>query len=309
MDVGKRIKYLRKTQDMNQDDLARKLHVAISTISNWENGRNQVSPDYYASLAKIFNISVSELLGEIRPRNDQIINLVSKPYLSYDYERNYLLWFIYFIVMILSLLSPVGGLTLQGFMVFSWILLLIYLIASYFRHYKTNIVTKYYKEDKKLFYEHQSSEKNIQFMRKYYLLMTVMLWFSINLSIIFSFVYLLNQTQDSVVVSLFSIFLILLNLLTINLFIIDYQEKYKSKLIDYKAINIHFFLFRNKLLLFVYTIFYIYYHMMINALNLNPYIDFGMLLLDIIMIFILIVIIILYESNKLFYSKYKLIVK
>ncbi|MCR4650978.1 MAG: helix-turn-helix domain-containing protein [Lachnospiraceae bacterium] len=40
MEVGNRIKELRKTQNINQDELAEKLFVSRQTISNWENDKS-----------------------------------------------------------------------------------------------------------------------------------------------------------------------------------------------------------------------------------------------------------------------------
>ena len=46
MELGNRIKELRKAQNINQDELAEKLFVSRQTISNWENDKSY--PDIQA---------------------------------------------------------------------------------------------------------------------------------------------------------------------------------------------------------------------------------------------------------------------
>lgn len=62
--VNEAICGLRKEKNLTQKELAELLHVSPSTISKWENGA--ATPDIYMldCIAKLFKISVSELLGE-----------------------------------------------------------------------------------------------------------------------------------------------------------------------------------------------------------------------------------------------------
>lgn len=63
-DLGKKISSLRKNNSMTQKELASLLHVSNKVISKWE--LNQSEPDISSlrSLSHIFNISISELLGQ-----------------------------------------------------------------------------------------------------------------------------------------------------------------------------------------------------------------------------------------------------
>lgn len=48
---------------MRQTDLAELLEVTKLTISNWENGKHEIKSDKANEIAKLFNVSVSYLLG------------------------------------------------------------------------------------------------------------------------------------------------------------------------------------------------------------------------------------------------------
>lgn len=62
--LGENIKFYRKQKKMTQADLAEALGVFSTTISAWEVGRNKPLIDKIEMMAKIFNVTKSELLGE-----------------------------------------------------------------------------------------------------------------------------------------------------------------------------------------------------------------------------------------------------
>lgn len=61
--IGKKIKELRLDAGLSQPELAKKINVANSVISNWENATNTPRADYIISLAKIFKVSTDYILG------------------------------------------------------------------------------------------------------------------------------------------------------------------------------------------------------------------------------------------------------
>lgn len=61
--IGERIKYLRKGKNLTQTELAKRIGVAFSVISNWENNTNFPRGDYVALLAKEFQVTTDYLLG------------------------------------------------------------------------------------------------------------------------------------------------------------------------------------------------------------------------------------------------------
>ena len=78
MQLGRRIKELRKTRNITQQDLAEMLGVSYQAISRWEN--NITSPDITALpvLANIFNVTVDYLLDVNINENTQIIENIYK---------------------------------------------------------------------------------------------------------------------------------------------------------------------------------------------------------------------------------------
>ena len=72
--INKRISSARKASNMTQQELADKLNVSRSTISNWEVGRNYPDLDMIVELSDIFNLSLDELLRE----DTEMVQEVSK---------------------------------------------------------------------------------------------------------------------------------------------------------------------------------------------------------------------------------------
>lgn len=62
MELGNKIKELRKAQNINQNELAEKLFVSRQTISNWENDKSYPDIQSVLLLSEIFDVSVDTLL-------------------------------------------------------------------------------------------------------------------------------------------------------------------------------------------------------------------------------------------------------
>lgn len=60
--LGKRIKELRKQNNLTQTELGKRLGVIKQTISSWENGISSPSNDTLAHIASIFGVSIDYLL-------------------------------------------------------------------------------------------------------------------------------------------------------------------------------------------------------------------------------------------------------
>lgn len=58
------LKELRKRVHLRQIDVARKLNVDQAAVSKWENGVNPPLPKYRKRLAKLYGVTVDELLKE-----------------------------------------------------------------------------------------------------------------------------------------------------------------------------------------------------------------------------------------------------
>ena len=55
---------LRKMYNLTQDDLAKKINVSRSTISNYESGIRRPSMDAVNDIAEVFHVNVSDLVDE-----------------------------------------------------------------------------------------------------------------------------------------------------------------------------------------------------------------------------------------------------
>lgn len=62
--VGEKIKQLRIKNSLTQKDMAEKLFVTAQAVSRWENNEVEPSISTLSEMAKIFNVSISELVGE-----------------------------------------------------------------------------------------------------------------------------------------------------------------------------------------------------------------------------------------------------
>ena len=74
MELGNRIKELRKAQNINQDDLAEKLFVSRQTISNWENDKSYPDIQSVLLLSEIFSVSVDNLLKGDVEKMEEIVS-------------------------------------------------------------------------------------------------------------------------------------------------------------------------------------------------------------------------------------------
>lgn len=70
MDISQNIKLYRKQKGYTQVDLANLLDVKPTAVSAWESGRNKPLMDKVTLMADIFNINISQLVGDTFEIND-----------------------------------------------------------------------------------------------------------------------------------------------------------------------------------------------------------------------------------------------
>ena len=63
MEIANKIQQLRKKINMSQEELSNKIGVTRQTISNWETGDSAPNIKQEKELAKVFNVSLDELVG------------------------------------------------------------------------------------------------------------------------------------------------------------------------------------------------------------------------------------------------------
>ena len=65
MIFGKRLKELRETRELSQAELAKRLNVAKSTVSMWENNKREPEYEMLENICDLFNVDPNYLFGEI----------------------------------------------------------------------------------------------------------------------------------------------------------------------------------------------------------------------------------------------------
>lgn len=71
--IGTNIKSFREKYKMSQQDLANKMNIARLVISNWEHGKTEPSSSQLLKLAKIFDASADQILGNTAGRQDIVV--------------------------------------------------------------------------------------------------------------------------------------------------------------------------------------------------------------------------------------------
>ena len=61
--IGERLADVRKDHGDTQNDLANKVHVALTTVRSWEQGRSSPSHDYLVEICRLYHVSADYLLG------------------------------------------------------------------------------------------------------------------------------------------------------------------------------------------------------------------------------------------------------
>lgn len=64
MEFGKNFKYYRKQSDLTQKEVAAKLGISQSNVSDWENNVSRPEYENLIALAKLYDVTLDELLGQ-----------------------------------------------------------------------------------------------------------------------------------------------------------------------------------------------------------------------------------------------------
>lgn len=107
MEIGEKIKELRKLNNLSQDSFAEAIGVSRQSVIKWESGKATPKSDVLIVISKTFNIDINELIEN----NVEGINEYNKPpyrkyiYFKKDYIKlspiRYIPWTIYFLAIII----------------------------------------------------------------------------------------------------------------------------------------------------------------------------------------------------------------
>ena len=61
--IGERLKEVRQDHGDTQSDLARKMHVSLSTVKSWEGENSAPKHEYLVEICKLYHVSSDFLLG------------------------------------------------------------------------------------------------------------------------------------------------------------------------------------------------------------------------------------------------------
>ncbi len=81
-EIGTRIRKYRETCGFSQKELAKRIGVSNSRVSNWEQGINRPDADILAEICKALNVSPSELL-DVRLSPDDLDEQERKVIMAY----------------------------------------------------------------------------------------------------------------------------------------------------------------------------------------------------------------------------------
>lgn len=94
--IGKQLKKLRETRNINQTELSEILGVVRSQISMYESDERDPSPEVLMKIVKYFNCSIDYLYGLVENKNDttnplqDIVGFAEKSQVHADALRSYI---------------------------------------------------------------------------------------------------------------------------------------------------------------------------------------------------------------------------
>lgn len=101
MEFGEKIQKLRNENKWTQEQLAEKLYVSRTAVSKWESGKGYPNIDSLKEIAKLFNITIDELLS-----SEEIIDIAKKENTSNIKRTNNLIYGLLDIISVLFIFLP-----------------------------------------------------------------------------------------------------------------------------------------------------------------------------------------------------------
>ena len=307
-DVGKQIKFYRQRQSMTQKELASILNVAVSTISSWEKGHNQVNPYYYDALASALTIQKAELLN-IHPNNSHQLPTNSKPYIDKSYKFNLTQSLMLLTTLIFTFFAPILRTPFNGVYVLLWLLVIVIYIIKLLEKTEKLITLKYYHDDESLYYVHTMSKEKLKMFRTDRLIITIFTFVLINIATIISLAMLHESLESILVIGFFTLLLILTNSVIIWIMLQITFSPFNKHTIPYDELHNTVWFTPYRILFFLTFIIVIGQFVLIQTLDFNPYQSYLDVLVYIFLCLSLVLTHALIEMTKKLYYGYKIMIK
>ena len=110
MEFGEKIQKLRNQNKWTQEQLAEKLYVSRTAVSKWESGKGYPNIDSLKEIAKLFNITIDELLS-----SEEIIDIAKKENTSNIKKTNNLIYGLLDIISVLFIFMPLYAQKIEEF--------------------------------------------------------------------------------------------------------------------------------------------------------------------------------------------------
>lgn len=101
MEFGEKIQKLRNENKWTQERLAEKLYVSRTAVSKWESGKGYPNIDSLKEIAKLFNITIDELLS-----SEEIIDIAKKENATNIKKANNVIYGLLDIISVLFIFLP-----------------------------------------------------------------------------------------------------------------------------------------------------------------------------------------------------------
>lgn len=101
MEFSEKIQKLRNKNNLTQESLAEKLYVSRTAVSKWESGKGYPNIETLKDIAKLFNITIDELLS-----NQEILTLAEKEKNLIVKKTNNLIYGVFDLISILFIFLP-----------------------------------------------------------------------------------------------------------------------------------------------------------------------------------------------------------
>ena len=78
MDFSKKLKYIRKKEDLTQEELAKRLQVSRQLITKWESGKSLPDILMIKKIADFLKVPVDKLFEDKIEESDEILSFINK---------------------------------------------------------------------------------------------------------------------------------------------------------------------------------------------------------------------------------------